>query len=758
MNPFSRRVGPPEGVDVNDESQWREIEQPDLMGMYDQMAQAGPQGQDSTGYRNPLAPIASAVGGAYSRVMEGPVGQVLDAYEQSYMAPAGVVGSIFRGAASGDFSDLARIAETGRYEPGDVTGNQWADIPFTVLLDPMTYISPGSGATRVTAAAGAATGSRAARASRAVELAAQNASQIAESYGQETAEAVRAFAELAQAAARSGTTPENMVRGVPAALVGLPRFNYYRRQVDELIAAGNDPRTWRLAPTRNPIIEREMTYTVPKDVPPESRRALNVRSSAEVVDDFAEEGVEAVASLADSGLELSGEVASAGVRGVDMSPGWSAEYNDAMARIRANQERVEQWYRAGAESPNAYWYDQQEVLDSVIDAVAGGRRWTQEVVRDGRAVFMMLNDLQAMASPGSTPPTQLRRALYIFEEMIKGTPISQIQNAPGKEKLLDRYNATLPTPARRLPGDVDPATLTYPDELPPGMGSNKWKGQRTGMARVQENVRGDPRQWSDPEQVFGAGTWKTSGYSRALGGDLGDVVADMHYARALMHTEEHYEMYRQFSDLRSRWDQVYNETLRATDGVGRGKKRGGNAAAAERAANDAMPESPFTMRDVRRKDPETGEMVVIGQKKGKPKYVGGVNEIADPGASATYAAQRDFGFEMAEKYGVDPGVFQARVWVGAKDFTGVVDPTAFGQLMWQRLAVLGAEKGTDSVGAFRRLLDGSLHITDVIPASILMDMLVRTQMRVARAYLENELTDDGDEALSPELYELMGGP
>jgi len=144
MMPFNQRPGLNE-PDEDSGIQWQDAATPDsLISMYGSMAESGPAATDNLGYSDPLASVGRAVGGAYSRVMEGPVGQALDEYEQQYMRPYGVAGSLVRGAVTGDFQDLRRIAETGRYEPGDVTGNQWVDMVVSAIADPSTFM-PGFG-------------------------------------------------------------------------------------------------------------------------------------------------------------------------------------------------------------------------------------------------------------------------------------------------------------------------------------------------------------------------------------------------------------------------------------------------------------------------------------------------------------------------------------------------------------------------------------------------------------------------------------
>jgi len=142
--PFSRRGGQVSGGGPD----WEGQEPPDLMSMYDQMAQSGPQGYDSTGYRDRIGPVVGAVGDVISRAASSPTGQAflgaMDTFEQSYMRQPAFIGSLVRGAVTGNMDDFRRLAETGRYEPGDVTGNQWLDMGISALSDPSSII-PGPG-------------------------------------------------------------------------------------------------------------------------------------------------------------------------------------------------------------------------------------------------------------------------------------------------------------------------------------------------------------------------------------------------------------------------------------------------------------------------------------------------------------------------------------------------------------------------------------------------------------------------------------
>lgn len=120
-------------------------------------------------FRARLAPVGAAAAETYGRFAATPAGGYmldrLDAFDQRLNYAPGLVGSGLRGdmeaferIARGTPEVLANIG--GGYEPGDITGNQWADMGVTALVDPTTYI-PGGAPARASARVGLSSAVRA---------------------------------------------------------------------------------------------------------------------------------------------------------------------------------------------------------------------------------------------------------------------------------------------------------------------------------------------------------------------------------------------------------------------------------------------------------------------------------------------------------------------------------------------------------------------------------------------------------------------
>lgn len=129
-------------------------------------------------------------------------------------------------------------------------------------------------------------------------------------------------------------------------------------------------------------------------------------------------------------------------------------------------------------NPAADWYPQQQLLNLFQDAVG------DDVV--GRAMFEYLNNVQARYSSRTPPENQAARAIWNFVMQALGQHPGAVSNPPGWSHL---YAA----------------------------------GQQRAVAAGVTN----------PEILDLLDQIKNTVYRHSLSGDLGDIVADVHYARTL---------------------------------------------------------------------------------------------------------------------------------------------------------------------------------------------------------------------------------
>jgi hypothetical protein len=171
-----------------------------------------------------------------------------------------------------------------------------------------------------------------------------------------------------------------------------------------------------------------------------------------------------------------------------LSPGEHRKYMEMYNRIlEANgnsKEQLEANLLAAAAraegNPAAVWYPQQAMLNRIQDAAG------DDIV--GRALFEHLNDYHGTYSARSKPPDQALRATWNWLNEMLGVPAASELN------------------------------------LPIGMGSMPHSSQASKM--TESMLTGRPfNKFSNP---------KTFTYRSSLNGNLGDIVADIHYARTML--------------------------------------------------------------------------------------------------------------------------------------------------------------------------------------------------------------------------------